>query len=96
MDHKRKLLPVIAVIAALAAIMGQAMSQPNCDVLNVARDYIAQRYPWFDPTGLKRVVSEAADSWEVTYELPEHMLGGTPAVTNDKRTCKVVRAIHWQ
>jgi hypothetical protein len=94
--HKLKLLPVIAVIAALETIKGQAMSQPKCDVLKAAHDYIDKQYPSFDPTGLKLVMSEAADTWEVTYRLPEHMLGGTPAVTIDKRTCKVVRAIHSQ
>jgi len=68
------------------------MSQISCDVAKIARDYIARRYPFFDPAGLRVVVSETESQWEVTYLLPRDMLGGAPVLGIDKRTCAVVHA----
>jgi hypothetical protein len=90
-------LPVgIAVIVVLQLIVDQTMSQPRCDMLRVAQEYIAKRYPSFDPSGLKLVISEEGNFWQLTYELPEGMLGGAPIITIDKRTCTIVRAQHSQ
>jgi hypothetical protein len=72
------------------------MAQPKCDTLKIALEYIARRYPHFDPAGLKQVISERDNLWELSYELPEDMLGGVPIITIDKRTCTVVRAVHTQ
>lgn len=72
------------------------MAQSKCDPLSVARQYIEKRYPAFDPTGLKPVISDDGDLWKLTYELPPNMLGGVPIVTIDKRTCTVIRAEHTQ
>jgi len=72
------------------------MAQPVCDPLKVALDYIATRFPHFQSTGLKRVISEQDNLWELTYELPEDTLGGVPIITIDTRTCTIVRAIHTQ
>jgi hypothetical protein len=77
-------------------IASQAMSQPKCDLLAVAREYIVKQYPSFDAVGLQPVVSETGNSWEVTYDLPKGTLGGAPIITIDKQTCKVVRAQHSQ
>jgi hypothetical protein len=77
-------------------LMSQAMAQPVCDPLKVALEYIAMRYPSFDASGLKRVISERDGFWEITYELPEDMLGGVPVITIDRRTCSIVRATHTQ
>jgi hypothetical protein len=68
------------------------MSQDSCDVAKIAREYIATRYPFFDPTGLRLVVSEMESQWEVTYLLPRDTLGGAPVLGIDKRTCAVIRA----
>ena len=68
------------------------MSKPKCDIAKVAEEYIAKRYPFFDATGMKLVISETENRWEVTYKLPEDMLGGAPVIDIDKRTCAVVRA----
>jgi len=76
--------------------MSQAMAQPACDPLKIALEYIARRYPNFDSAGLKRVISEHDNLWELTYELPEDTLGGVPIITIDRRTCTIVRAIHTQ
>ncbi|MEA2991911.1 MAG: hypothetical protein QOD40_831 [Alphaproteobacteria bacterium] len=90
-------LPVwIAIIAALQLMVNQTMSQPKCDLLRVAQEYIAKRYPSFDPAGQKLVISETENLWELTYELPKGMLGGAPIITIDKRTCTIVRAEHTQ
>lgn len=86
----------IVVAAALQLTASQTMAQPKCDALKIALEYIAKRYPLFDPAGLKQVISERDDFWELTYELPEGMLGGAPIITIDKRTCVIIRARHTQ
>jgi len=69
------------------------MTQYNCDVLKRAREYIAERYPFFDPKGLTPRISGSGDLREVTYDLPEDdALGGAPVVTINVRTCTVVRS----
>jgi hypothetical protein len=94
----RKLgLPVaIAIVVVLQLKVSQIMSQPKCDLLRVAQEYIARQYPNFDPTGHKPVISESGNLWELTYELPKGMLGGAPIITIDKQTCTIVRAEHTQ
>src|SRR5205823_8048683 len=82
----------MAVAATLQLMVNQAMSQPTCDIVKLAEEYIAKQYPSFDPTGMKPVVSETMALWEVTYELPQDMLGGAPIISIDKRTCTIVRA----
>ena len=72
------------------------MSQPKCDMLRLAREYISKRYPSFDAAGLEPIISESENLWELTYELPRGTLGGAPIITVDKRTCKVIRAQHSQ
>ena len=91
-----KLLAGIAAVAVFEMVVNQVMSQPKCDPSRVAQEYIADRFPSFDPAGLKLVISETRNLWEVTYELPKGMLGGAPIITIDKRTCTVVRAEHTQ
>jgi NTF2 fold immunity protein of polymorphic toxin system component len=74
----------------------QTMSQADCDMLKIAREYIAGRYPLFDAAGLTPVISERGNQWRMTYELPRGTLGGVPIITIDKRTCTVVHAEHTQ
>jgi NTF2 fold immunity protein of polymorphic toxin system component len=74
----------------------QTMSQANCNVLKIAHEYIASRYPLFDAAGLTPVISEQGSLWRLTYELPRGTLGGVPIITIDRRTCRVVRAEHTQ
>jgi hypothetical protein len=82
----------MAVLASLQIVGNQSMAQSDCDVVKVAQQYIAERYPGFDPTGKTLVVRESGDLSEVTYRLPPWMLGGAPFVTVDRRTCTVIRA----
>ena len=83
----------IYVTAATFYLTGDfVMSQPRCDAARIAEEYIAKKYPFFDPNQMKLVISESENHWEVTYQLPENMLGGAPVIAIDKRTCAVVRA----
>jgi hypothetical protein len=92
----QNILGVLATVAAVQILVNQAMSHSNCDVLELAKEYIRQKYPSFDSSGLKLVVSERENFSEVTFELPKGMLGGVPIVTIDKRSCKVIHAEHTQ
>ena len=86
----------IVVVATLQLMADRTMSQIKCDPLRVAQEYIAKRFPSFDPAGLKPVISQTEDFWELTYELPPGTLGGVPIITVDKRSCTIVRAKHTQ
>jgi NTF2 fold immunity protein len=88
-------LSIVAFVATLS-IGHQSMSQSECDPVRIAEEFIEKRFPLFDATGKRQVVSEEGSLWVVTYELPPYMLGGAPVVTIDKRTCQVVRAYHTQ
>ena len=87
-----ELLVMIAVVAALQLTVDQTMSQPKCDLLRVAQEYIAKRYPFIDLAERHPVTSESDNVWEVRYELPQGTLGFVPVISIDKRTCAVVRA----
>ena len=86
----------IATVAILEFMGNHAMSQARCDALKVAKEYIAKRYPDFDPSGLKLIITEKNNLWQLTYALPEGTLGGVPVITIDKRACSIVRAQHTQ
>ncbi len=72
------------------------MSQQKCDALKIAGSYAAVRFPGSVLPEMKPVISEQKDRWIVTYELPIHMLGGSPVIAIDKNTCKVIDAYHTQ
>jgi hypothetical protein len=90
------LLATTAAATLLQLVTGQAMAQSQCDFFRIAHQFIVQRYPTFDSTGLRPMVSESDRLWELTFELPRGTLGGVPTITIDKRSCKVVRAEHSQ
>lgn len=96
MGRKINMVIAIASAAALELMVDQTMSQPKCDFLKIAQEYIAQKFPSFDPAGLTPVISEEGNSWILSYELPEGMLGGAPIITIDKRTCTIIRVQHTQ
>lgn len=87
----------LTVLAILQSMASQAMSQPNCDVVKIAEDYVRQRWPFIDITTERRAVSEVIGAyWQVTFKLPDDTLGYVPEVTIDRRTCQVVGAQVWQ
>ena len=84
----------LALIALLELTASQTMAQPRCDMLKLAQEYIDRQYPAFDASGLRPIISETGNLWELTYELPRGTLGGVPTITIDKRSCTVVRVQH--
>ena len=74
----------------------ESMARPKCNFMAVAKEYIEKRYPSFDAAGLKLLVSENENQWELRYELPAGMLGGAPVIVIDKKTCRVVHSSHEQ
>lgn len=59
-------------------------------------ELIAQHYPDFDKTEKTLAVRDLGAQWEVTYDLPDDMLGGAPAVVLDKATLALVRRFRTQ
>jgi hypothetical protein len=72
------------------------MTRDQCTAMRIAERYIAVKYPQFDSVRFPPVVHERGTSWEVSYELSPDMLGGTPVITIDKVTLKVIGAYHTQ
>ncbi len=65
-----------------------------CNMLEVAERSIVKMYPAFDLKEFRQAITQNGNLCELTYEMPNSMLGSVPIVTIDKRTCKVVRIIH--
>ena len=85
------------VAAALPLIGSEAMSQPNCDVVRIAQDYVKTHFPFIDTAPDRRVVSLPIGAyWQVTFNLPDRYLGFVPEITVDPGTCQVVAAKVWQ
>lgn len=67
------------------------------DLLTTAVTYLEKNHPaWRDIEGLPYKVIEHAEYWEVTWELPDGVLGGSPVVYISKSDGTVVRAFHTQ
>jgi NTF2 fold immunity protein len=87
------LLGAVAIILLESgATQERAMSQTPCEFQKIAEDHIQSRWPEFDRAGKTLIISESEDVWEITYELPPDMLGGTPVIVIDKSTCKIIRS----
>ncbi|MEA2876064.1 MAG: hypothetical protein QOF14_1260 [Hyphomicrobiales bacterium] len=96
MRRTTTVLTTTAAAMSFQLVAGQTMPQSQCDFFGTAQQFIAERYPTFDSTGLRPIISETESLWELTYELPRGTLGGVPVITIDKRNCKIVRAEHSQ
>lgn len=68
----------------------------RCTIFRIAEQYVATHYPDFDTVKNPPTLKDNGSAWEVFYELPPTMLGGTPVVVIDKGTMKVTRAYHTQ
>jgi hypothetical protein len=84
-----------AVIACVSARAEQMTTQEKA-ALRIGEKFIAGHYADFDKRNKKLVVKDEGDHWEVTYELPEDMIGGAPVVIIDKRTMQVIRSFRTQ
>ena len=73
-----------------------AMNEAKLKAVQIARDYVATRWPDFDLAGRPPIVYDRAEFWQVEYELPASYLGGTPTLSIDKKTLKVLRAYRQQ
>lgn len=91
-------LSVLMVAAATLQLTGnQTMSQPNCDVVKIAQDYVRTHFPFIDTAPDRRVVTLPVGAYQqVTFKLPFGYLGFVPEITVDPRTCQVVSAKVWQ
>lgn len=66
-------------------------------ILVIAADRVRQIFPFSDaPDKLKPIVKDKGESWEVSYQLPDGFIGGTPVVEIRKDTCEVINAYHEQ
>src|ERR1043165_1255224 len=94
-------LPVLMIASATLPLTGnQTMSQPNCDAVKIAEDYVRTHLSFANINISRRVLSvvslaDGADR-QVTFNLPDGSLGFVPEITVDKRTCQVVSAVLWQ
>jgi len=72
------------------------MSQPNCDVVKVAEDYVRTHLSFIRIANRRWSSSVEGDVWTVRLELPEGHLGFVPEIGVDRGTCQVVSAKVWQ
>jgi NTF2 fold immunity protein len=100
---KKSFLAVLASTVVVSALVSQcsiaeetSMTRTECTVARVAERHIAVRYPEFDSIKNPPIVQNKGGTWEVYYELPKEVLGGTPVVVIEKATLKVLRSFHTQ
>jgi hypothetical protein len=86
----------LTVVAMIQSMVNQAMSQPNCEFVKIAEDYVRQRWPFIDVTDRRRSISVEGAVWKVRFTLPDDTLGFVPEIGIDQRDCQVVSAIVWQ
>jgi hypothetical protein len=87
-----RLRVIIILVTILQLTVSPAMSQPKCDFLKIAKEFIVREFPFIDFADRNSVISEADDVLEVRYDLPHDSLGFVPVISIDKRTCAVVDA----
>ncbi len=86
----------LSVVSQRSTAKESSMMSMECTVARIAERYIATHYPNFDSVKNPPVVHDKGDSWEVEYELPKGVIGGTPVVVIEKATLKVLRSFHTQ
>lgn len=89
-------LCVSAFFPACVNVKGLEMTSAEQIAISIAESFVTSKYPDFDKSRKKVVISTSGDQWEVTYELPDDMLGGAPVVFIDKLTGKVTRSYRTQ
>jgi hypothetical protein len=95
---KVKLSIWLTIVATIQLMGNQAMPQPDCDVVTIARAYVEAHFPFINIASDRRMVvtSPVGAHWQVTFDLPDGYLGFVPEITVDPRTCQVVGAKVWQ
>lgn len=75
----------------------QRVSDDDQELVRIAKNYLGEHRPeWADVDHLQPRVTERPDRWEVTWDLPPNVLGGTPVVYIDKDTREVTEVYHTQ
>ena len=72
------------------------MTPTEVAVTGIAREYVAVHFPDFDLTKHPQVIHDKGGFWEVEYELPRGVIGGTPVVVIEKTSLTVLRSFHTQ
>lgn len=85
----------LALVACMS-LRAEQMTAKEKEALRIGEKYISVHYTDFDQRNKDIVIKDAGDRWEVTYELPEDMIGGAPVVIIDKRTMEVVNSFRTQ
>jgi len=83
-------------MATIPSPAGRLAAEDELKVVQIARDYVATRWPNFDLAGSPPIIKSRGELWQVWYQLPEGSLGGTPVLLIDKKSLKVLRAHHEQ
>jgi hypothetical protein len=73
-----------------------SMSEDKLRALSVAESFVAVKYPEFDKSGKQIVIQSVGDQWEITYKLPEDMIGGAPFVMVNKQSGEVTSSYQTQ
>jgi hypothetical protein len=73
-----------------------SLTLAECVAARVADAYVAIRYPDFDTVGSPPVIRDTGDTWEVEYQLPSGVVGGTPVIVVEKANLNVVHSFHTQ
>ena len=100
--HARVLaLPSALALAAACTLActqqeNRRMTDTEQRAAQAGADFIARQYPDFDKTRKTLAVRDLGSQWEVTYTLPDDMLGGAPVVLLDKATLAVARSYRTQ
>ena len=67
------------------------------DITAIAADYIKNKLPpAIEDLKFPAVVKDMNDQWEVYYELPTGVAGGTAHIFIDKKKCSVLKAELYQ
>jgi hypothetical protein len=100
MKRARELFALIAGIGLLGCSHMQLDSKSGGisknELVQIARQYLNDKRPgWFDEVlMLPPAVTEHQDYWEVSFDLPSNMKGGTPVVDIDKKSRVVIDAYY--
>ena len=62
----------------------------------IAEQYLIEKYPDFNKVNKKIVMKSVDNNWQVTYELPENMLGGAPVVIIENETGRIINTYRTQ
>lgn len=66
-------------------------------IITIVKAHVKEHFPQsVTDLELRPIFTDRSTYWEVSFELPEFTLGGTPVVWVDKETHKVVKSFHTQ